>query len=332
MSAKKITLYDKSVCDTQDSWMIGPQMGERSANATIRPGVCDRSSDEKDGGSYIFKVVVFNDKQTIGNFNEEIRKQNLVARLGFTSPVYQAFIDRQNKIGMFVMDQYTITVGAFFELELKKEYPRLSLLKKIFRRCLEIENILKNKGILHLDPHFNNFMLEYVDERSLENKKNVKIIDFGKRQTGNIKTQEEITEESKLILAELKEFFGMHLKLEGFAITLSEIAEQYGFENIKDGMIDFFDMMKKRKIANKIYDDMEVRSKQFAKENGCDKDDLDNFYISLEQYIEDLKDGSEVEDPRDIDTYLLKKYKKAIQEVERQNNIKVSIFDKIKEK
>ena len=122
MTAKKITVYDKSVCGIQDSWMIGPQIGERSANATVRPGICDRLSVDPsvDNLSYVFKVVVFDAKQNIENFNEEIRKQNLVSSLGLTSPVYQVFIDRQNKIGLFVMDQYAMTVGAFFELELKK--------------------------------------------------------------------------------------------------------------------------------------------------------------------------------------------------------------------
>ena len=172
-------------------------------------------------------------------------------------------------------------------------------------------------------------MLESIDQRRLVNaRENVKIIDFGKRQRGNIKTRDEIIGESDLILNELKEFFGAYVNLEDFAITLSEIAEEYGFENIKDRMIDFFGMLKQRQIDNKIYDDMKVRSKAFARENGCDDDDLYDFYVSLDEYMEYVEDDEEdgEDDPRDdIDPSLLEKYKEAIQEVERINN-KVSLF------
>ena len=207
----------ENICEKKDNWLIGDKIGEQSANASIRQAFCKKSK-------YVFKIFDFDsDSESVEEFQNEIEIQNRVAQLGFTSPIYQVF---QNKdYGMFVMDEYAMTVYRFFIKELNKENPNFESVSRIFDRCLQIVHILQGHNILHTDVHLNNFMLEKADSDS------VKIIDFGKCKIG--KPTKILIKENSILLSSnfLQIFRETAKKYYDFLQMLAEMADsKYGYK------------------------------------------------------------------------------------------------------
>lgn len=195
ITAWKVSSYE-DICNKNDTWELGTRIGELSMFGSAHLAHCkkDKAEEDEDEKTYVFKIINLTNSDYFTKFNKEIYYQKKAAELGVASPVYQVFIDKKKTVGMFVMDLYTTTVQTFFVEQLSLKNPDIPLLKKIYDRCLEINEILESSNIFHNDQHLNNFMLKSlgpIDIQDVEN--NVKIIDFGEARS------EKLTDMSKKI-------------------------------------------------------------------------------------------------------------------------------------
>ena len=177
-SAKKILNITPYACDTQ--WEIGEKpIGEESSNGLIYKGQCDGNHKE-----YVLKYIDLRglSDQQLRLIAKEINAQQLVyKKTGFTTPVYQIFIN--DDYLMFITDKLKTTVYRYFieKINHNTSPQIIDLLKKIAERCYDISvDLMKNHNIFHGDEHFNNFMLTNdFDEKNFD-PLTIKIIDFGK--------------------------------------------------------------------------------------------------------------------------------------------------------
>jgi tRNA A-37 threonylcarbamoyl transferase component Bud32 len=268
IEAKKlnVSFYNngQNVCGDDDSWALIRRLGEESAFGDAYLSTCSKDKQK----SYVFKIIhnLENYSDRIKRFNNEVSYQTRASELGVSSPIYQVFMDKSKKFGMFVMDLYAMTVQRFFIEQLELSNPNLNLLQRIFDRCFEISHLLDENGIAHNDQHLNNFMLVSTNELDLDDvNTNIKIIDFGDA------TKD--TSQSRLTIV-LKIINGIYNN------------EKNEFENIHENNIHFFNGIKRE--LNRLKSILEPEPPETIQSflsSTCGTEIIE-FYDAVENYLD----------------------------------------------
>ncbi len=161
---------DGDVCE--DGWIIYDKIGEASAEAEIFNSKCSESKEDK---PYVAKISNIEKHSDIQKSMNEILIQNKVyKRFPFiTIPIYQSFIEKNNKYIISIMDFIPgRTVGTYM-VEAIKDINNIQNMTDVIAYCKKlIKYLFYNGYIVHGDTHLNNFMID--DENT------IKMIDFGK--------------------------------------------------------------------------------------------------------------------------------------------------------
>lgn len=180
--AIKIIHLDDKICKTE--WEISETpIGEISENATIYKGTCVNSNR---GDKYALKYIGIKGRNSyqLKNITSEINiQQQIYNRTGYTTPIYQIFLN--NNYLMFVTDKLGITVYRYIFNKIENgnlNSSDISNIKNIITICYNmLRDLMTNHGIVHGDEHLNNFMVtEDFDENPFQLISKIKIIDFGK--------------------------------------------------------------------------------------------------------------------------------------------------------
>jgi serine/threonine protein kinase len=340
MNAQKIKYNDLSICAKEDHWQLGDEMGEKSSNGTVRPAICIRTDERKtDEGPYIFKIVRLlpeGEKSgikgtTVKDFYREIDTQNRVNRLypSITSKIYQVFVDERERIGMFVMDRYTITVAKFIILELERSKPREDLIRMMFRRCLDINRTLQREmNLQHRDPHIDNFMLDSLEDEDIRNENNIKIIDFGMSGPGGVENHQNMLDAQGISgdLAKINNLFkGRHIKL---LTDLAGMGKKYGID-----ILSYF--LESIEVARRRAEDPEEQIEEALQNLSKTKDKRNKLYYiysDIDEKLDAIKDGNAGDEDRLDVTILMADilpYEDDIRSIE-ENGGRTSIFDRYK--